>query len=281
MAGIDPGTVGDAEAETVARRARDYPFPAPDRSYIYYQGEELQLVDPVRPLSGDARVMVDGRAVSLDDVLGGGDVTRGELTARRTAVLAYGSNASVETLRRKFDDSVTPTVIPAIRGTMADFDVVYSAHFFAGTIPATLQHSPGTSFQPFVLYMTGPQLGRMHETESVGENYDYVRLDGVDVTLETCERVDSLTTYISISGAVCVGGTEIAVADVAADGRRFRALTQVGVQHEMKRALAENVSLDSFMRENASEPAKAQARSQFMREHACELRWPHLERLSG
>lgn len=49
----------------------------------------------------------------------------------RTAVLAYGSNASPLQLARKFpaaDFKDEDALIPVVRGTLADFDVVYAAH---------------------------------------------------------------------------------------------------------------------------------------------------------
>jgi hypothetical protein len=273
MARIDPGTVRSAEAHEAAARARGYPFRAPKQSYVYCDGEEWPIVDPSVPLGTETLVMVGNKAVTLAKAV----VDRGgrseQVEIARTPIIAYGSNGSVETLRRKFEGSSDTAVIPALRATLLDFDVVYSAHFFAGTIPATLQRSGGASFQPFVLYLTSSQLERMHETESVGENYDYIRLDQISLTLDSGERLNSLTTYISRPGALCIRDTEIALADVAADNRRFRALNQLDVQEEVRRVLAADVPLDRFMRENASDEDKAQARSERLRETACAFRW--------
>src|SRR5687768_9462705 len=62
-----------------------------------------------------------------------------ELRDRR-AVLAYGSNASLGALTRKFGVGET---IPILRGQVSGCDVVYSAHISPyGAVPATLHGSP-------------------------------------------------------------------------------------------------------------------------------------------
>jgi len=59
-----------------------------------------------------------------------------------TPVLAYGSNASVQQLRREFSGFTTFTFIPVIKAKLYNFGVVYSAHFSAyGAVPLTLQFS--------------------------------------------------------------------------------------------------------------------------------------------
>jgi len=110
-------------------RAAAYPYARPDHSYVYD----------------------DGATVALDEF-------PGEVTAGRTPVLAFGSNAAPEQLRRKF--GATPdTVIPVIRADLADFDVVYSAHLTAyGAVPATLAPSPGARLQTWVTWLDDAQL---------------------------------------------------------------------------------------------------------------------------
>src|SRR5205085_2257258 len=81
----------------------------------------------------------------------GGDLVESDLDdfASRTAVLAYGSNASPDSLRWKFPDQVA--VMPLLRGTAPGMAVVYSALMaLYGSIPATPQATPSTKAEVFV-----------------------------------------------------------------------------------------------------------------------------------
>ena len=79
--------------------AKSYPFPVPGRSYLFRNGEVLDVVS-------------DG----FD-------------RAARTPVLAAGSNQSHEQLARKYRMLSGNIEIPVQRGVLLDFDSVYAAHF--------------------------------------------------------------------------------------------------------------------------------------------------------
>ncbi|MFQ5765155.1 MAG: hypothetical protein ACE5GT_09510, partial [Rhodospirillales bacterium] len=137
-------------------RAISYPFGIPARSYIVDGGlhVELGFSAPMPNLSG------------------------------RRPVLAVGSNQSPEQLIRKFKDSGLGP-IPVIRARLADFDIVYSSHVAAyGSIPAMLRHSPGTRVTLFVNWLTPAQETLMHATETATANYDFGKLDGIELSLE-------------------------------------------------------------------------------------------------
>src|SRR4051794_32396637 len=96
--------------DEIVARALGYPFPRPDTSVLIADGRvrELTRLDP-----------------------------RG-----RTPVLAYGSNASPESLGWKFPDE-RDAMVPLVRGRLRDLDVVYSSHIaIYGSVPATLHRSP-------------------------------------------------------------------------------------------------------------------------------------------
>jgi hypothetical protein len=114
------------EAAAILRRALDYPYEAPGRSYLYCDGEAREL--PADPdLSG------------------------------RTPLLSYGANASPEALGRKLAP-LSGEALPVLRAALEGFDVVYSAHVSPyGAIPATLRKSPGTTAPVFVLHPTPVQ----------------------------------------------------------------------------------------------------------------------------
>jgi hypothetical protein len=177
-------------------RALDYPFGIPSRSYA----------------------LVDGAPVDVEQV----EVD----LAERSALLAYGSNAAPEVLARKL--AAAPDPVPVPRTTLRDFDVVYSAHVSPyGAIPATLARSPGTEVRAFVAYLTAEQLDLVSATEP---NYDLARFDRPSCTLEKGAAPAELYVYLSKHGPLLIDGREVALAEIAAEGRHFPEMTQRQVQ---------------------------------------------------
>lgn len=141
--------VGDpTETAAILRRALDYPYATPERSYIYLDAEVHEL-----PPEG------------------------ADLTAR-TPLLAYGANAAPDALARKLA-SLAGTELPVLRAELEGYDVVYSAHVSPyGAVPATLTESPGTTAPVFVIYPTAEQRTLLTASEP---NYDLVELNGTRV----------------------------------------------------------------------------------------------------
>jgi hypothetical protein len=134
-----------AEAAAILRRALDYPYAAPNRSYLYVAGEP-------RELPGDPDL------------------------AGRTPLLSYGANAAPEALARKLAPLPDPE-LPVLRAELKGFDVVYSAHVSPyGAVPATLLESPGTTVPVFVLHPTPEQHALLAASEP---NYDLVEVEGI------------------------------------------------------------------------------------------------------
>jgi hypothetical protein len=271
----DPKTVPPSQAAEAVRRARAYPFAAPRGSYVYCAGRALPLIDPTEPLGPEAAVWSQDGATPLGRALESVSADAGAaLAAPRTAVLAYGSNPSVEALSLKFTASDATTLIPVIRAHLVDFDVVHSAHLSAARLPATLQRSAGTVVQSFVLYLTDEQIDRLHATESLGGNYEYRTLDGVALTLDSGVRLESVPAYVSLHGALRLDGQEIALAAIPARDRRFPSMTQVELQEEVRRRLGCVSSLDELMRQNATDTELATLRTRRLQADAAPLRWP-------
>jgi len=128
------------------KRALEYPYATPVRSYLYRDGEAHELPGDGPDLSG------------------------------RTALLSYGANSAPATLARKL--AALPGVeMPVVRSQLSGFDVVYSAHVSPyGAVPATLHESPGTTAPVFVLHPTAEQQALLTATEP---NYDRVEVDGI------------------------------------------------------------------------------------------------------
>src|SRR5690606_17003915 len=132
-------------------------------------------------------------------------------TTGRVPVLAAGSNQSPEQLARKYGHLPEIGAIPAQRGRLHDFDVVYAAHLARyGSVPATFQHAPGTAVTVFVLWLTERQLVRMHETEG---NYCYDHLYDVRVDLDAGGTLWEAFAYSSKVGCLAHAGSCIAIAE--------------------------------------------------------------------
>lgn len=213
--------------------AKSYPYRIPARSYVLADGgyEELPEGGPLPDLSG------------------------------RQPVLACGSNQSPERLARKLAGFIDGQ-IPVIRAGVAGFDAVYSAHFSRrGPIPATLQLAPGTTVRLFVNWLTPAQQRRLHETEAVGRNYDFGRLDGIQVRMDGGGVLTHAFAYVSRHGCLISDHAPVALAAVPADGRRWPALTEEQVLVLARDRLAPDRPLDDFIRETISEEKTRLART--------------------
>ncbi|MEX2617111.1 MAG: hypothetical protein WD767_13525 [Alphaproteobacteria bacterium] len=208
--------MNDNERIAALARARDYPYPLPNRSYTW-RGGAVHSFDP--------------------------DLTRG-----RTPVLAVGSNQAPAQLTRKFGPD-PDAVIPVQRCALRDFDVVYSAHVAGyGSVPAMLQSAPGVTVTLFVNWLSEDQLPVMHATELGAENYHYGRLDDIDLTLEEGGgALDSVHGYISRRGHVFHAENAVALARVPATGRQWVAMTTAEMLEKVHARLAPDHALEEFI----------------------------------
>ncbi len=228
------GGGGPSLAARIAH-AKAYPFPRHDFCYVYEGGQTARL--PVGPC----------------DVAG------------RVPVLAAGSNQSHEQLHRKFGH-IADCTIPVWRGILHDFDVVYAAKLTGyGSVPATFQYSPGTSVTVFVQWFTPSQLQRMHETEA---GYDYDRLADIHVTLDRGGAVTEAHAYTSATGCLAHDGAPVALAEIAAANRRFRALGQIEMLTAVRDMLAPGTALDDFIGAHLDDPELRRKRSAALAEGA-------------
>ncbi|HEX6667463.1 MAG TPA: hypothetical protein VF081_12800 [Solirubrobacterales bacterium] len=188
-------------AGEIVERALAYPFAAPADSFIQLGSETLELPAEGPDLSG------------------------------RTALLAYGANASPAALARKL--APLPEVpLPVLRAELADFDVVYSAHVsFHGAIPATLAPSPGTTAPVFLAHPTAEQLALLNATEP---NYELAEVDGTPA-------------YLSRHGPLLLDGEPVALAAVAATGRTLQEMSEPRVLDLARHHLAPEQTLEQFV----------------------------------
>ncbi|MBP5856498.1 hypothetical protein KAJ83_05725 [Marivibrio halodurans] len=214
---------GDARAHLL-HRARNYPYAAPEHSYIY-TAEGIRAFDP------DAR-------------------------AGRTPVLAIGSNRAPERLKQKFGHDPAHS-IPVQRARLHNFDVVFSAHITSyGAVPAMLQVSPGTAVEIWVTWLSDDQLPVMHETELGAANYHYAELAGVKLQMEDGKVERSAFAYISQRGHMVHEGRALALADVPAAGRRYAAATTgEALEHVRARVGAHDHVSDDWIARLVEDPA--------------------------
>lgn len=177
--------------------AKAYPFAAPKTSYVLTPGG----VEPLQDRHWDW----------LKDL---------------TPVIASGSNRSPDRLSAKYQDT-DHAPIPVTRAQVHGIDSVYSAHVSTyGSIPATLHPAPGVVADLAVNWLDDANLQRMHDTESLGVNYDFVELKDIHIELDGGDTLQSAYAYISRRGAFAPDGAPIALAAVAAQGRTFEEMHQ-------------------------------------------------------
>jgi hypothetical protein len=252
-----------SESEILAR-AKAYPFARPGASVVILGDRLLEVVELDPDDLAGSLVRGGDSATRLGDVAHEAGAPLEELAAVRTAVLAFGSNASPDTLRWKFPDHVA--VLPLLRGRAAGVDVVYSAHMTVyGSIPGTLQASHGTSVEVYVALVTAAQLQRMAAWEI---NATLERLDGLELELEHGDAGDRVAAFISKHGCLTDGGAEIAIAEVAAGGRRFQTMTQPEVLEHARRVAAPDLALDEFILAGVRDYHRARAYTESLKRSA-------------
>lgn len=214
------------EAHDPVARALAYPFIIPSHSFLL-DGASGEEVPPVDPSAVD---------------------TRG-----RTPLLAYGSNAAPTVLARKLGTSVLEEPVLAERTTLADFDVVYSAHFSRyGSIPATLHRSPGTRVAAFLVHVTEAQLALISPTEP---NYELAGLRNASCSLEGDRAPSGVVAYLSRHGPLLLDGSEVALAAIEAEARRLPPLTQREALDSVRCSLAPGLPLERFVAKLVDDPA--------------------------
>lgn len=176
------------------------------------------------PAHPDAFLFRDGRAEPLP-----ADVA----FARRTPVIAVGSNRAPEQLARKFDRMSVS--IPVTRLVARDLDVVYAAHMAGyGAVPATLARSPGTEVELWITWLDAASLRRMDETEAVGVNYRREERT-LDVVTATGPVPDRALVYSALRGCLAFDGAVVPLAAIPATRRTASALTEADVLKRLHR----------------------------------------------
>ena len=221
-------------------RAKTYPYPIPDGSFIFRDGAPHYL----------------GKTDPFPDV------------SNHHPVLAVGSNQSPEQLMRKFGDGGW-SEIPVVRIELAGFDSVYSPHIASyGAIAATLCEAPGVTVALFVTWLDDGQLVRMHDTEISSANYGFGRLSGLRIRCEAGPSLDAVYLYVSSRGTLSRSGNPIPVAEISAQNRTWPAMDQLAVQRHVRDRLSPKTNLDAFITASIDDGDLRRQRSDALKEGA-------------
>jgi hypothetical protein len=202
-------------------------------------------------------VLTDGECAPLDT-----DESISQLTEGHTPVIASGSNRSPEQLARKYKDGSGGSVI-VTKAKLHDFDSVYSAHFAGyGSIPATLQHTPGTISELSITWLNAAQLDRMHETESLGVHYDYGCLTDIRLEIENGPTLDKAFVYNSRQGCMSQNGNVVALSEITSQNRSIPSLPQAEALRHARDEIEPGMPLEQFIQEIIDDPAIQMSRTE-------------------
>jgi hypothetical protein len=166
-------------------------------------------------------------------------------------VLAYGSNASADVLRRKLGDETAARVL-ARPVVLPDADVAFSAHISPhGAVPATLVASPGTEVDAWLLAIPTAAIAMLDATEP-----NYVRRAHAGAHAHA---------YVSRHGALRLDGSRVALAAVAARGRSLPELDEPELLERVRERLAPEESPDGFVLSNVVDEALRLNRTAMLR----------------
>jgi hypothetical protein len=196
------GTKVDAMSDPLTpdalHRALAYPYRIPATSFEF------------SPTDGATRALADFRIVQARIVSQQHGVTTYDIDAIADGaplrlqnvcpVIASGSNASPEQLHRKYHGR---THAP-IHTILCEFDnllPVFSSHFASyGAISACLWRQGGARGHLFVNLLGEAELARMHETESLGIEFNFVQLEFAQGRLNGAPLALDFHYYDSIHG---------------------------------------------------------------------------------
>lgn len=169
-----------------------YPGPTPDCSYLLHAQQVIPL-EPAGRRLGSWRVAHEHR-LSLDDLLrrlGASPVDR------RTAVLAFGSNASPPQLARKFAGA-PGSAIPVVKGWAYGLRLAFSAHINpVGYIPAAVRASGdlGARLPVWLTFLDHEQLAILDPTEPSYHRVTLAYGRGPVAELESGELLEAAELY--------------------------------------------------------------------------------------
>tara|TARA_Y100000588_G_C14188938_1_gene897095 strand:- start:760 stop:1614 length:855 start_codon:yes stop_codon:yes gene_type:complete len=245
-----------ARYKNLVSRAKAYPFGIPASSYLFISDECWPIDFYNELIPSNSIVRLNGKAASATDVFASKGIQTSSLAASRIPVLASGSNASPVRLKEKFHNELKQTVIPVIQYSIKNLLPVFSAKFASyGSITATLQQAQNTETKMFVTFLSLEQLRKMHQTEAIGDEYDFVRLSQVEMRQTTSEPTEkkSVYAYLSRKGVFNLNEQQFTLDSRAAPAEGFAYRTQTEMLTQAHHLLSPQKDLEHFILENITD----------------------------
>lgn len=221
-----------ALADTIAL-GMSYPYERESGSYLFVNGTPYAYESLGKDPLVDATIRVSGKVIQVDTFLN--ELARSkqqpkpEPMSARTPILAYGSNAAVSALKRKFiSDKFARgwAILPVLKGTIKNFEVVHAAHFVPvnGSFPAGIAYNAATESEIWLSFLDEKEMERMHASEGIDSDspeswYSYGKLDNVKIQIPGWKELTSVFVYVDNYGALKLDGKTAALAKVPAATR--------------------------------------------------------------
>ena len=198
----------------VLLRAKNYPYPRPRGSYLLESDRIIELKG--RVLDGNLKKFVP--------------------------VLAYGSNASPDQLRRKLPEIREP--IAVLEATLMDIDVIFSAHFSRyGALPATLVNSPGAKLYTHVVMLKKQQLNLIHKTEMPDYTYGIIKKP---ILIDRVGFRECIYAYFFDHGYT-VDGRFVSFEEIHTENRKYVSMKHPDMLELAGKKIDSNSSFDKFI----------------------------------
>lgn len=242
-----------ARYKDLVSRSKAYPFGIPTSSYLFISGECWPIEFYNELIPSNSIVKLNDKATSAADMFASKGMQISSLAAPRIPVLASGSNASPIRLKEKFHSELEQTVIPVIQYSVKNLLPVFSAKFASyGSITATLQGARKSKTNMFVTFLSLDQVQRMHETEAIGDEYDFARLGHVEMSQAASEPAAHKTVYayLSRNGVFSMTGQQFTLDRNFNSVNSFAHKTQIEMLTQARNLLNPSKNLDCFILEN-------------------------------
>jgi hypothetical protein len=241
--------------EGLVARAKAYPFGTQVSSYLFVRGEcwPVQFYNEKDP--HNSAMAINKVATTARELFIHKGVDISSLTTPRIPVLASGSNASPIRLQEKYRDVLDRTIIPVIRYSVANLLPVFSAKFASyGSITATLQQVSQSEAEIYVTFLTLPQLERMHQTEAIGDEYDFAQLNNTPMRQIASEPFvqKRAYAYLSRNGVFAIGGKQFTLDAAHGPTEGFTHKTQEAMLAKARDLLHPQQNLELFILENVT-----------------------------
>lgn len=287
-----------AIADTIAL-GLSYPYERESGSYLFLNGTPYPYEFIGKDPLVDGTLRVGGKVVQVDkflnDLSRDGKQPKPQPLSARTPVIAYGSNAAVSALKRKFISEKFPrgwAILPVLKGTLKDFEVVHAAHFVPvnGSFPAGIAYNRGAETEIWLTFLDDAEMERMHASEGIDSDspqswYVYGKLENIRIQVPGWRELSSAFVYIDNYGALKVQGQTAALSKVPATARSPQVSMEAALASaedifkvhpssaEAEKICAKWTGIEKRLCENIVDPCARDARTDALQNNARRELW--------